>query len=163
MFRAVDSAWADTRIKGGLSSGEGLVYAVRDKRIEKKPYKESGKIAGYEEVIADEGEEDKRLLCVEEEFAQALKVMAREGNILSPTLRDAWDGNRLAPMTKNSPLQATGAHVSIIAHITRDELLRYFTSTEQSNGFEIGLHGSSSEGRKKSQRLRDALIKCFVL
>jgi Protein of unknown function (DUF3987) len=61
--------------------------------------------------------------------------MAREGNILSPILRDAWDGNRLAPMTKNSPLVATGAHISIIAHITRDELLRYFTTTEQTNGF----------------------------
>jgi DNA replicative helicase MCM subunit Mcm2 (Cdc46/Mcm family) len=61
--------------------------------------------------------------------------MAREGNILSPILRDAWDGKKLAPMTKNTPIEATGAHVSIIAHITRDELLRYFTSTEQTNGF----------------------------
>ena len=89
----------------------------------------------YETVMVDEGETDKRLLSVEEEFAQCLKVMSREGNILSPILRDAWDGNRLAPMTKNSPLQATGAHISIIAHITQSELLRYFTSTEQTNGF----------------------------
>jgi hypothetical protein len=135
MLKIVDPDWAEKRVKGGLSSGEGLVYAVRDQRIEKKPYRESGRIAGYEDVMVDEGEVDKRLLCVEEEFVQALKVMAREGNILSPILRDAWDGNRLAPMTKNNPLQATGAHVSIIAHITRDELLRYFTSTEQTNGF----------------------------
>jgi hypothetical protein len=135
MFRAVDPDWTEKRIKGGLSSGEGLIYAVRDQRIEKKPYRDGGRIAGYEDVIADEGESDKRLLCVEEEFCQALKVMAREGNILSPILRDAWDGNRLAPMTKNNPLQATGAHVSIVAHITKDELLRYFTSTEQTNGF----------------------------
>jgi hypothetical protein len=135
MFNAVDPDWAERRIKGGLSSGEGLVYAVRDRRTEKKPYKEGGRVAGYEEIIADEGESDKRLLCVEEEFCQALKVMMREGNILSPILRDAWDGSRLAPMTKTSPLQATGAHVSIIAHITKDELLRYFTSTEQTNGF----------------------------
>jgi hypothetical protein len=135
MFKAVDSEWAEKRIKGGLSSGEGLVYAVRDQRMEKKPYRQKGRVAGYEYVIADEGEDDKRLLCVEEEFAQALKVMAREGNILSPILRDAWDGNRLAPMTKNNPLVATGAHISIIAHITREELLRYFTSTEQTNGF----------------------------
>jgi hypothetical protein len=135
MFKAVDLEWGEKRIKGGLSSGEGLVYAVRDQRIEKKPYREKGRIAGYEDVIVDEGEADKRLLCVEEEFAQALKVMAREGNILSPILRDAWDGNRLAPMTKNSPLTASGAHISIIAHITQGELLRYFTSTEQTNGF----------------------------
>ena len=135
MFKALDLEWGEKRIKGGLSSGEGLVYAVRDQRIEKKPYKESGRVAGYEDVVVDEGENDKRLLCIEEEFAQALKVMAREGNILSPILRDAWDGNRLAPMTKNSPLVSSGAHVSIIAHITQGELLRYFTSTEQTNGF----------------------------
>lgn len=135
MFNAVDPDWTEKRIKSGLSSGEGVVYAVRDQRTEKKPYRESGRVAGYEEIIADEGESDKRLLCVEEEFCQALKVMAREGNILSPILRDAWDGKRLAPMTKTSPLQATGAYVSIIAHITKDELLRYFTSTEQTNGF----------------------------
>jgi hypothetical protein len=135
MFKNVDPDWTEKRIKGGLSSGEGLVYAVRDQRIEKKPYREGGRIAGYEDMVIDDGEGDKRLLFVEEEFAQALKVMAREGNILSPILRDAWDGNRLAPMTKNSPLVATGAHVSVIAHITRDELLRYFTSTEQTNGF----------------------------
>jgi len=117
------------------SMGRSPVYAVRDERTEKKPYREGGRVAGYEVIIADEGENDKRLLCVEEEFCQALKVMMREGNILSPILRDAWDGKRLAPMTKSSPLQATDAHISIIAHITKDELLRYFTSTEQTNGF----------------------------
>jgi hypothetical protein len=135
MFNTVDPDWTQKRIKSGLSSGEGLVYAVRDQRTEKKPYRESGRVAGYEDIITDEGESDKRLLCVEEEFCQALKVMAREGNILSPILRDAWDGKRLAPMAKSSPLQATDAHISIIAHITKDELLRYFTSTEQTNGF----------------------------
>ncbi len=36
MFKAVDSEWGEKRIKGGLSSGEGVVYAVRDQRIEKE-------------------------------------------------------------------------------------------------------------------------------
>jgi hypothetical protein len=135
MFQAVDQDWGEKRIRSGLSSGEGLAYAVRDARYEKKPIREKGRVVDYERVLVDEGEEDKRLLCVEEEFSQCLKVMTREGNILSPILRDAWDGKKLAPMTKNSPIEATGAHASIIAHITRDELLRYFTSTEQTNGF----------------------------
>jgi hypothetical protein len=135
MFQAIDQDWAEKRIRSGLSSGEGLAYAVRDARYEKKPIRDKGRVVDYERVLVDEGEEDKRLLCVEEEFSQCLKVMGREGNILSPILRDAWDGKKLAPMTKNSPIEATGAHVSIIAHITRDELLRYFTSTEQTNGF----------------------------
>lgn len=38
-------------------------------------------------------------------------------------------------MTKNSPAKATGAHISIIGHITRLELLRYLTDTEAANGF----------------------------
>jgi Protein of unknown function (DUF3987) len=135
MFRIVDPDWGEKRIKGGLSSGEGLIYLVRDRRDENRPVKEGGRVVDYETVMVDEGEADKRLLVVEEEFAQCLKVMSREGNILSPILRDAWDGNQLAPMTKNNPLQATGAHISIIGHITQSEVLRYFTSTEQTNGF----------------------------
>jgi len=86
-------------------------------------------------VIIDHGIEDKRLLCIEEEFAQALKVMSREGNILSTIVRCAWDGSRLAPMTKHNPIEATGAHISIIGHITKDELLRHLSDTEQANGF----------------------------
>jgi DNA-binding transcriptional ArsR family regulator len=38
-------------------------------------------------------------------------------------------------MTKNSPAKSTGAHVSIIAHVTKAELLRYLTSSECGNGF----------------------------
>ncbi len=38
-------------------------------------------------------------------------------------------------MTKNSPAKATDAHVSIVGHITRDELLRKLNSTEMANGF----------------------------
>ena len=83
----------------------------------------------------DRGVDDKRLLCIEEEFAQCLKVMSREGNILSEIVRNAWDGIRLAPMTKHSPIQATGAHIALIAHITQNELLRHLNDTEQANGF----------------------------
>jgi len=135
LFKEIDREWGEKRIQGGLSSGEGLVYAVRDPRSEQKPYREKGRIAGYETVVVDEGVEDKRLLCVEEEFAQVLKVATRDGNIVSMIIRSAWDGARLAPMTKNSPIQATNAHISIIGHITRDELLRHLTDTEQANGF----------------------------
>lgn len=38
-------------------------------------------------------------------------------------------------MTKNAPAQATGAHISVIVHITRDELCRLMEATEASNGF----------------------------
>jgi hypothetical protein len=36
---------------------------------------------------------------------------------------------------KHNPLRATGAHISVIGHITRPELLRYLSDTESHNGF----------------------------
>jgi hypothetical protein len=62
-------------------------------------------------------------------------VLEREGNILSSVVRDAWDTGTLATLTKNNPTKATGAHVSIIGHITNSELRRYLTRTEAGNGF----------------------------
>lgn len=50
-------------------------------------------------------------------------------------LRSAWDSGNLRSLTKNSPARATDAHVSIIGHITKDELRRLLTETESANGF----------------------------
>jgi hypothetical protein len=61
--------------------------------------------------------------------------MDRDSNTLSPVLREAWDSGNLAVLTKTSPAHATDAHISVIAHITRDELRRYLTTTETGNGF----------------------------
>jgi hypothetical protein len=117
LFRLAAPDWHLERRKSGLSSGEGLVYQVRD----------------------DDGDElgvsDKRLLIVEGEFARVLKVMRREGNILSPTLRDAWDGKPLGSLTKSTPTRTSSSHISIIGHITEDELRRELTATEATNGF----------------------------
>lgn len=135
MFEQIEPEWVLDRIVGGLASGEGLVNEVRDERREKKPIKEKGRITGYEEEIVDQGVIDKRLMVVEEEFAQVLKVGGREGNILSDILRKAWDDGNLRNMSKNNPLRATGAHISVIGHIGKDELLRYLNDTEQANGF----------------------------
>jgi hypothetical protein len=86
-------------------------------------------------VIADHGVEDKRLLDLETEFASVLRIIGREGSTLSATMRQAWDSGVLRILTKNSPAKATGAHISIVGHITRDELRRYLDSTEVGNGF----------------------------
>jgi hypothetical protein len=124
--RAVDPGWADNRVVSGLSSGEGLIHAVRDEVRDTKK---------GEEVVVDAGEPDKRLLVMEGELAGVLKVMGREGNTLSPIIRQAWDGDRLRTLTKNNPTKATGAHVSIVGHITKAELLRHLSETEAANGF----------------------------
>ena len=129
-FRAVDEAWDRDQIHFGLSSGEGLIWAVRD------PIEEFKKQKGiYEMVVTDPGVKDKRALIIEAEFASTLRVMNRDTNTLSPVIRNAWDGSDLRIMTKNSPARATGAHISIIGHITKSELLQHLNRTEMGNGF----------------------------
>jgi Protein of unknown function (DUF3987) len=132
-FRHVDDEWAGRRVHTGLSSGEGVIWEVRDPITKLAKDRKSG--VTVEEVI-DQGVSDKRLMVIESEFAGALRVMQREGNILSRVLRDGWDGGRaLATMTKNSPARATGACISVIGHITAPELRTYFDRTEMGNGF----------------------------
>lgn len=134
----IDPTFIEKRVKSGLSSGEGLIYQVRDPQHEKEPIREggrrSGEIIGYEDRLVDPGEPDKRLLIIESEFASALTVMEREGNTLSPVLRDVWDHGNLSPLTKKDRMIATGAHAAIIGHITQHELLRKLTATDRANG-----------------------------
>jgi hypothetical protein len=127
LMHATDERWTVERVLHGLSSGEGMIYAVRD-RVE-------GENKKGEKVVLDEGVEDKRLLVLETELAGVLKVMTREGNTLSPVIRQAWDDGALQTLTKNSPMKATEAHISIVGHITKAELLRHLTETEAANGF----------------------------
>ena len=132
----VDPIWRQNCVKSGLSSGEGVIFHVRDPLMGLKDGKKGGAAEpGGEMVVKDPGVADKRLFILEGEFANVLKVMAREGNTLSPVIRHAWDGSTLQTLTKNSPYCATGAHVSICGHITRDEVLRLLTQTEAANGF----------------------------
>lgn len=135
VFDRVAPDWVDNRVLSGLSSGEGLIWQVRDEVTKLVPVKHKGRPTGeYDSVIEHQGVDDKRLLVMESEFATALKVMQRDGNTLSPILRLAWDTGNLRSMVKNSPACATGAHISVIGHITKDELTRYLDRTECANG-----------------------------
>lgn len=127
--------WKECNMTAGLSSGEGLIWAVRDPIEEVEAIKEHGEIVRYESVIKDPGVEDKRLMVVESEFAQVLRVLRREGNTLSPLIRQAWDKGTINSLTKNSRAKATDAHISILAHITQPELTKYLGDTDCFNGF----------------------------
>lgn len=127
LLNAVDPNWSKNCIAEGLSSGEGLIYTIRDPIFGVN--KEGSKI------ITDLGCEDKRLLTLETEFMNTLGVMTRQGNTLSAMIRRAWNGEILATLTKNSPTKATDPHISIIGHITKNEYLKGLTKTETSNGF----------------------------
>jgi len=131
-----DATWSEKNVVGGMSSGEGLIWAVRDPIEETRAHRDRRtREVTYETEITDQGVFDKRLLVTESEFASVLKMVSRDGNVLSAIIRDAWDKGNLRTMTKNSPAQATGAHISIIGHITAEELRRNLTATETANGF----------------------------
>ncbi len=129
----VDESFADC-VQDGLSSGEGLIYHVRDAQSKKVPIKDKNRIVDYQEEIVDEGATEKRAFVVEPEFARVLRAMQREGNTLSSVIRQAWDSDRLRIMTKN-PIKASEAQISIVGHITNDELARNLDETEMANGF----------------------------
>lgn len=93
---------------GGLSTSEGLALLVHDE------YRD-----GKEEIP---GIDDKRLWVYEPEFGGLLEKMKREGNALSATLRDVYDGGSIRPATKTSRLWATSPHIAIHATITPTEL-----------------------------------------
>jgi len=118
LLALVDSIWTADCILPGLASGEALIAEVRDGNGDD-----------------DSGTTDKRRLVLEPEFARLLAVAGREGSTLSAVIREAWDGNPLKNRTKREPLVATGAHISVVGHVTREELLRRLADTEIANGF----------------------------
>ena len=107
-----DTRWATGRVRSGVGSGEGLIAAVAE----------------------DDGK-DRRLLVIEPEFARLLQVAERNGSTVSPIVRDAWDTGRLSTITRASPLRVDGAHISVLGHVTVEELRRRLTATEVANGF----------------------------
>lgn len=132
LFQRAATTWYADRVVHGLGSGEVLVWAVRDP-VESDRYDKDTKKTGR--YVSDSGVTDKRLLVAESEFGRVLQVARREGSILSAVLRQAWDGGKLMALSKANATKATGAHVSMVAHITADELHRLLDSGEIASGF----------------------------
>jgi hypothetical protein len=83
-------------------------------------------------------------------------MMERDGNTLSMVLRDAWDCVPLRTMTrKNNKLRATGTHISLIGHITRDELRAALAQTDRANGFANRILWACT---KRSKELPDEIV-----
>lgn len=129
--------WWRHNQRSGLSSGEGLIDAVRDASYRREPLKDkrTGAVTDYQTVLDRDGIEDKRLFVVEEEFAGVIKVLARETNSLSTVIRQAWDGGALRVLTRHTAAVATDPHITILGHVTPAEIRRYLSDTELVNGF----------------------------
>ncbi|MGO9162704.1 MAG: DUF3987 domain-containing protein [Streptosporangiaceae bacterium] len=114
LFRKADPDWAD-RIEPGLQSAEAMI-----------------------DRVADCESDDCRLLVVETEYNRLLAAMASSGGKLSAQLRNAYDGSRLAVTRRDRKRSAvaTRAHISLLAHITPEELLRVHSRARQAGGLE---------------------------
>ena len=110
------------RHEGGLSTGEGLGYSLRDP-VEDGDGGDNG------------GTHDKRLYVVEAEFAGAMAAANREKNTLSATIRTAWDGKAIAPLVKNAAWAASDPHIVISGHITGAELISRMSDVDALSGF----------------------------
>jgi hypothetical protein len=113
LFAEVDHPWLSTRVTSARLTASGLVHALRDQQPPT----------------------DRRLLALSEEFASVLHTLKRSNGHLSPLLRCAWDSGDLPNLEMHQNLQATGTHISLIAHITQRELAHYLPRTEAQNGF----------------------------
>ena len=115
----VEPDFIESRLRYGLSTGEGLIYAIRDPRI-----------IGNK---LDPGEQDKRLLFIEPEFSSVLRAIRM--NRLSEDLRNAWDGKPISRVIKSGSYGCQKPHICLVANTTLDELKGLFKMNEKANGF----------------------------
>jgi hypothetical protein len=113
LFAEVDRPWVTERVTTARLTPAALIYSLRDQQPST----------------------DRRLLALSEEFAAVLHSLRRAKGHLSPLLRCAWDSGDLRSLGGIHPIQATGTHISLIAHITERELAENLHPTEAHNGF----------------------------
>ncbi len=112
LFTGADPEWAENRVQYGLQSAEAMI-----------------------DRVADDYADDCRLMVVETEFGRLVETMARTGT-LSAQLRNVWDGRTLQRATTRFTRRASRAHISMLAMITPEELLRHHRRLAQAGGLE---------------------------
>ncbi|HEV2640777.1 MAG TPA: DUF3987 domain-containing protein [Actinocrinis sp.] len=113
LVKTADPEFYRDQITSGLSSGEGLINAVADDK--------------------DDQEGGKARLVIETEYSVTMRRSGREGNTLSGVLRQAWEGDDLATLTRES-LHATAPHIGIVAHITPGEFRMCVKGADMAGG-----------------------------
>ncbi|MFI8079846.1 DUF3987 domain-containing protein [Kitasatospora sp. NPDC086009] len=118
LLAAAAPGFAKDNLLSGLSSGEGLIEAVRDGDPTKKD---------------DPGHIDKRRWIVESEYGITMARARREGSSLGGVLRQAWNGEDLGVMNREA-LKVTAPHIAIIGHISPRELRAKMQDSEMAGG-----------------------------
>ncbi|MDP9223656.1 MAG: YfjI family protein, partial [Actinomycetota bacterium] len=109
----VEEDWERRHRVGGFGSGEAFI----------------------EHAASEPGE---AIYMVESELARVLVAASRDGSTASAVLRAAWDFSRLEHRVRKQKYEAPAAPVSLMAHITADELVdarRGLHLVEAMNGF----------------------------
>jgi hypothetical protein len=110
LLETVDDHWAEKCMLYGLGSGEALIEAL--------------------------SRDDKRRLVVESEFARLLAIIERDGMTISSTFRQSWDSGEAHITTRSAKeVHVTGGHLSMIGHVTQEEVVKRLSTTEMANGF----------------------------
>jgi hypothetical protein len=131
LLAATDAEFTTRNIKSGLTSGEGLaaVFADNDPD-EDEALASRGKKPGGASLLPPG---DLRLLVFEPEWAGVMSRMKREGNALSATLRQAWEGGDLSTLNVTARI-APSSHVGLLAHITPDEFRAKVSTSDLAGG-----------------------------
>jgi Protein of unknown function (DUF3987) len=144
LLKAVDIQYVIGKCSGGFQSGEAVVDAIRD---------EYENIHDDGEIETIPGVDDKRLMMIEEEFSRLLKLGARQGSILSEIMRCSFDSDgELRARSKKHPAIATYPHVSLIGHITPEELQVCMKNADVYNGFANRILWCASKRARKVPR-----------
>src|SRR3984885_11002549 len=113
LFSEVDRPWVTERVTAARLTPAALLHDLRDQQPAT----------------------DRRLLAPSEEVAAVVHDLGRAKGSLSPLLRCAWDSGDLSALDGRRTIQATGTHISLIAHITQRELAQHLHPTEAHNCF----------------------------
>ena len=126
MMNTIDESFVDDRTTTALDSGQVLLRKITDPvyMVDK-----SGR-----EMLTIEGSEDKRVIYVEEELGQLFYKMMSQDKV-EKMVTKAWDSGVLETLTKHESMRCANPHVSIIGHITPDELYERLEKRLVDNGF----------------------------
>jgi hypothetical protein len=107
LIAAADPKWAGAHIGSGLVSGAGLIQ-----KLQTLP------------------PDDHRFFLLEEELGQVLK----RGHHHSGALREGWDGRSLALLRSKRAVEITDPHLSVVGHVTPEELRSSLRAVDRVNG-----------------------------
>jgi hypothetical protein len=151
IWRKVDPEFTDGKIMGGLNSGAGLLYHLRD--ASQKPGK-NGKSE------PDEGVKDKRHVFLESELSSTLMQGHREHDPILCQLRQFFDGDHIVGSYTKDPTKVTGGHVGIVGHCTPTDLEIHLSDADKANGTAnrfMWHHGGRSKSLSEGGNVFDLL------